>query len=174
MDYKQLKECLSTLSRASVKTAIQAINLQLTLRNWLFGRYIVEYEQNGKDRAKYGQKLVKNLAKDLSKQIGKGFSERNLNQMILFFKTYPISQTVSAKSWPVIAQTLSAQSASDSQKLLEIAIEPILQSQDESSIFFIRLCKNLTWSHFVELIRIEELISWKPNIQILIAFLKKG
>jgi predicted nuclease of restriction endonuclease-like (RecB) superfamily len=156
MDYKQLKECLSALSRASLQTAIQAINFHLTLRNWLFGRYIVEYEQNGKDRAKYGQSLLKKLAKDLSKQMGKGASDRSLYKMVLFFRTYPISPTVSAKSLPVIAQTVSAKSSPEPQKLLEFAIEPLLKNQDEPSVYFIRLCKNLTWSHFVELLRIAD------------------
>ena len=57
---------------------------------------------------------------------------------------------------PVILQTLSAKSSSASKTFLELSIQPLLQSQDEASVFFIRLCKNLTWSHFVELIRIED------------------
>ncbi len=156
MDYKQLKECLSALGKAFVKTAIQAINFHLTLRNWLFGCYIVEYEQNGKDRAKYGQELLKNLAKDLSKKVGKGASERNLYKMVLFFRTYPISPTLSAKSLPNISQPVLAKLLSTPQTFLQLAIEPILQNQDEASNYFIRLCKNLTWSHFVELIRITD------------------
>lgn len=76
--------------------------------------------------------------------------------MCCFFRTYPISQTVSAKSLPVILQTVSAKSSSDPKTFLELAIEPLLQNQDEASVYFIRLCKNLTWSHFVELIRIAD------------------
>lgn len=39
--------------------AMKAINQMATLRNWLIGCYIVEYEQNGSDRAKYGDRLLK-------------------------------------------------------------------------------------------------------------------
>ncbi len=45
--------------------AVSAVNQSLTIRNWLYGYYIVEYEQNGKDRAKYGDKLLAILAKNL-------------------------------------------------------------------------------------------------------------
>ena len=41
--------------------AMKAINQMATLRNWLIGCYIVEYEQNGRDRAKYGDRLLKRL-----------------------------------------------------------------------------------------------------------------
>ena len=47
------------------RSAVQAVNLRLTLRNWLIGHYIVEYEQHGSDRAQYGAKLLEQLAKDL-------------------------------------------------------------------------------------------------------------
>lgn len=50
----------------------KAINVSLTLRNWLIGFYIVEFEQKGEDRAKYGSKLVDSLAKKLNnKGLGK-------------------------------------------------------------------------------------------------------
>ncbi len=83
MDYKQLKECLAALSEMSLKKAVQAVNFHLTLRNWLVGYYIVEYEQNGQDRAQYGQGLLNSLEKDLYKQMGKGASERNLYKIVL-------------------------------------------------------------------------------------------
>jgi hypothetical protein len=41
----------------------QQVNSSLTLRNWMIGHYLIEYEQNGKDRAKYGENLYDNLAK---------------------------------------------------------------------------------------------------------------
>jgi hypothetical protein len=46
--------------------SLKAINVSLTARNWLFGFYIAEYEQNGEDRAKYGKHLLENLSKSLS------------------------------------------------------------------------------------------------------------
>jgi predicted nuclease of restriction endonuclease-like (RecB) superfamily len=69
----------------------------------------VEHEQSGELRAGYGQELLKRLAVDLTSRLGRGFSERNLAQMRLFFLGWPNSQTVPAKCGELeILQTLSA------------------------------------------------------------------
>ena len=57
----QIKQTHSQLQEYASK----AINTSLTVRNWLIGYYIVEFEQKGEDRAKYGSQLLKNLSKDL-------------------------------------------------------------------------------------------------------------
>lgn len=66
--------------------AAHAINLALTTRNWLIGYYIVEYEQNGEDRAQYGEQLLKKLAKRLER---KGLGERRLYEFRQMYSTYP-------------------------------------------------------------------------------------
>ena len=53
------------------------------------GRYIVEYEQNGKEHSEYGLELIKNLAKDLTLRKGKGYSRPNLYNMRRFYLRYP-------------------------------------------------------------------------------------
>jgi hypothetical protein len=70
----------------------------MTATYWEIGRRIVEFEQGGEARAGYGEALLKRLAEDLTARLGRGFSERNLEQMRLFYSFWPISQTVSAKS----------------------------------------------------------------------------
>ena len=65
--------------------------------NFEVGRYIVEYEQNGKDRAEYGKSILKNLSARLTKRLGKGFSEDNLENMRKFYICYQISETPSRK-----------------------------------------------------------------------------
>ena len=64
-------------------------NTSLTLRNWLIGFYIVEYEQSGKDRAEYGAKLYKALAKQLSQKELKSIRERHLYPCKQLYLTYP-------------------------------------------------------------------------------------
>jgi predicted nuclease of restriction endonuclease-like (RecB) superfamily len=99
--------------RASART----VNALMTATYWLIGRHIVEFEQAGKTRAEYGAELLKRLAADLSARYGRGFSRRNLEQMRLFYMSWPIAQTLSAQSRtehrsdksPQKAQTLSAQ-----------------------------------------------------------------
>lgn len=66
--------------------AAHAVNLSLTARNWLVGYYIVEFEQHGEDRAKYGEKLLKNLANSLNRR---GLGERRLYEYRLTYQVYP-------------------------------------------------------------------------------------
>ena len=66
--------------------AAHAVNLSLTARNWLVGYYIVEFEQQGEDRAKYGENLLNNIAKELSR---KGLEARRLREYRQFYRVYP-------------------------------------------------------------------------------------
>ena len=67
--------------------AAHAVNLALTARNWLVGYYIVEFEQHGEDRAKYGDKLIIRLAEKLD---FKGFNPRRLREYRQFYLVYPL------------------------------------------------------------------------------------
>jgi DUF1016 N-terminal domain len=72
MKFEQLIKTISDTHQHLQQKAILAVNQSLTIRNWVFGFYIVEYEQNGEDRAKYGQKLLKNIASALKSKNIKG------------------------------------------------------------------------------------------------------
>ncbi|WP_394353284.1 DUF1016 N-terminal domain-containing protein [Chitinophaga fulva] len=63
---------------------------QLLMAYALIGKRIVEEEQNGKEKADYGTFLIKELAKHLTEEFGKGFDERELRRMRQFFLTFPI------------------------------------------------------------------------------------
>lgn len=71
--------------------AVRAVNVNLTLRNWLFGYYIVEFEQKGEDRARYGTALMSTLAKE---NAIKGLSETNLKMCRQFYLVYPQLQHI--------------------------------------------------------------------------------
>ena len=67
---------------------------------WEIGKLIVQDEQNGEKRAGYGKQTLKNLANQLSLEFGKGFNERNLNNMRAFFSSFPIWNAVRTElSW---------------------------------------------------------------------------
>ncbi len=67
---------------------------------WEIGRLIVEDEQQGKAKAEYGKATLKNLAKQLTFEFGKGFDERNLNNMRAFYRAFPIWNAVRSElSW---------------------------------------------------------------------------
>lgn len=105
-----------SLVEAARGAAARSVNAVMTATYWAIGRRIVEHEQGGAQRAAYGEELLKRLAKDLSTKIGRGFSERNLEQRRRFFLTWSIPQTPSAKLLPApdvvraISQTASAPS----------------------------------------------------------------
>ena len=75
----------------------QTINSTMTKTYWEIGRRIVEEEQGGKERAKYGKAIIKNLSRELTKEFGKGFSVDNLENMRKFYLTYSKSETLSRK-----------------------------------------------------------------------------
>ena len=77
------------------ENAIRNVNLNLTIRNWLIGHYIVEYEQDGQDRAKYGDNLIGELSAKLKIKGLKGFSVSAIKNHRTFYLYYPqISQSV--------------------------------------------------------------------------------
>ncbi|MGK5091902.1 PDDEXK nuclease domain-containing protein [Deltaproteobacteria bacterium TL4] len=89
----------TTLEKARYQ-AQQSVNSTMVEAYWNIGRLIVEEEQQGQERAQYGEGLIQGLSVRLSKEFGKGFSERNLRSMRGFYLSFPIWQTLSAKlSW---------------------------------------------------------------------------
>ena len=62
MNFEQLIQACEHAHSYLQGTALSAVNQSLTIRNWLFGHYIVEFEQNGEDRAKYGNQFFFILA----------------------------------------------------------------------------------------------------------------
>jgi len=82
------------------RRSARTVNTILTATYWEVGRKIVEFEQYGLDRARYGQKLLQSLASDLTVRFGRGFSVDNLETMRLFYQAYSdraISETMSRK-----------------------------------------------------------------------------
>ena len=90
----------------SARTKVyQTINSTMTHTYFEIGRRIVEEEQSGEARAKYGKAIIKTLSEELTKEFGKGFSVTNLKQMRHFYLVYEKQQTLSVKSEK--GQTLS-------------------------------------------------------------------
>lgn len=90
---------VSLVSETKTKI-LREIDDTLVITNWHIGEYIVEFEQNGKARASYGEGLLRSLSKRLTLQLGKGYSRSNLQNMRRLYLYYPKCQTVSGKlSW---------------------------------------------------------------------------
>lgn len=90
------------------RKALQCVNAIILQTYWEIGRKIVEFEQNGKEKADYGSRLLKDLSYDLQQKHGKGFSKSNIYLMRLFYLIYPKFQTVSGKlSWSHYVEILA-------------------------------------------------------------------
>ena len=84
------------------------VNMTMVVAYWNVGKYIVEFEQRGSAKAKYGTGLLTNLSKLLSAKLGRGYSRPNLNNMRKFYLAYPICQKVSDKlNWSQICELIT-------------------------------------------------------------------
>ena len=109
MNFEALVKHISTIQSTLQAQAAHAVNLSLTARNWLMGCYIVEFEQNGEDRATYGEQLLKKLEQRLNV---KGLNERRFREFRRLYLVYPqlkepIAQYIVSQSQ--IRHTLSAE-----------------------------------------------------------------
>jgi len=83
-----IKEIQQILVKARLK-AVSTVNTAMVEAYWQMGKRIVEEEQQGEDRANYGEGLIKQLSKSLSTDFGKGFSIANLRNFRQFYQTFP-------------------------------------------------------------------------------------
>ena len=95
--YSEIKETL-LLSR---NQAYSAVNFAMVQAYWQIGRIIVEHEQNGNARAGYGKSVLQELSSHLTKDFGKGFSVRTLQQMKKFYVMFPNTNELRSQlTWP--------------------------------------------------------------------------
>jgi predicted nuclease of restriction endonuclease-like (RecB) superfamily len=152
-----------------LKTAVsKAINISLTIRNWLIGYYIVEFEQNGEDRAKYGKKVLQNLEKHFKESDIKGLTERRFREYRKFYITYPeIRQALTAEfihnNIPFyklpIRQALTAEIKQDDiqeERIVQSMPKQFNNNRKEPQISSKKLLSYLSFTHFVELVKIED------------------
>lgn len=138
--------------------AVNAVNVSLTVRNWLVGYYIVTFEQKGEDRAVYGSKLLSNLAES-SKNI-KGFDERSFRNFRMFYKLYPHLQTYIASNlpsmpiWGSLTTELSLNHENE-----DFAIMQSLTTESKSLDFLVpaeKIICQLSYSHIEQLLPIQD------------------
>ncbi|MFN8353196.1 MAG: PDDEXK nuclease domain-containing protein [Spirosomataceae bacterium] len=149
MNFDTLIQSITITDQVLRIEAVKAINKSLTARNWLIGLYIMEFEQNGEDRAKYGAKLIQNLAKRLNTE---GFSYRNLKLFRQFYTEYPQLSEPIKLYLSSQADTLKLGSAIGQSVIAQLQ-EPDNQSIKSSPQ---RIFDNLSYTHLTELIHIKD------------------
>lgn len=155
MNYSALVESILDMHRDSVGRAAAAVNQALVMRNWLIGAYIVEFEQNGEDRARYGTGLLANLANDLRSRPVPGCSTEMLGRMRSFYRTFPQLHARIPSSMVTRLHLLTAlpiQGEIPSSVMTESGIE-------RPSPLSVERILQLSWTKWIELLHIEDL--WK-------------
>jgi len=167
MGYDQVLSDLVGLLEDARRAAARSVNALMTATYWLVGRRIVEGEQQGAARARYGEALIEKLSQDLGRRFGRGFSMRNLEQMRRFYLAWPIPQTASAESKSLLGatnpQTASAISGSGKGRVPAAAVTPsnMEKVQTASALLprdlpTIAAHLPLPWSHYVKLLSVEK------------------
>jgi predicted nuclease of restriction endonuclease-like (RecB) superfamily len=148
MKFDGLISAITDIHRNSAARAAQVVNRTLVVRNWLIGRSIIEFEQDGDDRATYGTRLLPRLSADLKNRGVSGCSRQDLDRYRNFYRLYPQLRTVVVpidenvdriRMHPEICATASR----------KLGRQSVAGSSAEEVLGF-------SWSHIVEFIKIED------------------
>ena len=110
------------------------VNMVQLMTYYSLGKWIVEVQQEGKERARYGQKIIKTLSDSLTEKFGRGFSKANLEFFRRFYLNYKDR----------IAETVFRQFAIEKT-------ETVFRQLEENPPFIV------SWSHYLQLMRIENM-----------------
>lgn len=138
MDFIALLEKLRQTHDLIQQRVATSISNGLVVRNWLIGHYIVEFEQNGRDYAQYGERLLYRLSEELASGGMKGMSYTNLTLYRKFYLMYPHLSSITGKFAP-LRENLQAPPEDFEEQTLPAEM----------------LIKKLTFTHFVELLKVE-------------------
>ena len=160
-DFESLVTTIVQIHDRAQDFSTKAVNIGLTLRNWLIGHRIVEFEQNGKDRATYGERLLPKLAQRLVNAGLKRVDARELRRFRLLYTVYPqIRETVSPellaqegasalRPFLHLASLAKRETASPESQIVE-SVAPQLSSAHSD------ILQRLSFSHLVELLELTD------------------
>jgi predicted nuclease of restriction endonuclease-like (RecB) superfamily len=187
-EYSGLIGGIAELLEAARRSAARTVNALMTASYWEIGRRIIEFEQQGKERARYGEQLLAQLSADLTSKFGRGFGVDNLQRCRSFFLSYPLESIYATLSRKLpeargqISQTASGKSPDTPSILSTASIElvgrksptPSSKSQPKNyataSRNSERLIRNFTfsdvaaafplpWSHYVRLLSVKSALA---------------
>lgn len=160
MNYAALIAAISDAHQQAQAGAAGAVNRQLILRNWLIGAYLIEFEQNGEDRAKYGAALLKRVAEDLKGRHITGLGVSMLKDCRVFYRLYPqIRQPAVGEFAP--GRILPIGQPPVGQSALEPISSPTVLKSSEGlpTPLPTPILLRLSWTHLLELLRLDD--PWK-------------
>lgn len=120
--YHSLLKDISQIYENALSDSNENWNKSTLYSNWKIGERIVKIEQRNKKRANYGDRILKELSRDLNKKFGKGFSERNLRYMRRFYQLYEAKGIHPDLSWSYYLLLMSVEDESERLSLEKKAI----------------------------------------------------
>ena len=156
MNFEQLATIITDTHQQLQQSAVKAVNHRLTVRNWLIGFYIVEFEQNGEDRATYGEQLLKNLEQRINQ---KALSVTLFQWSRKFYLLYPRFNLLIKHSFMLICETPSHKLIVNEEKQIYETLSHKLQNieneDNDENIPAEKLLSSISFSHFIELMKID-------------------
>lgn len=160
MTFEKLVEDIQNTSDFLQTKAIKAVNIHITVRNWITGCFIVEFEQNGSERAIYGSNLLQNLADNIKI---KGLTAPELSRCRQFYKAYPeilglltqeFNSLIPSKIQPFIQEINNQKDTAGI--FVSKTQEYTLAETELIKNHIINILTNISYTHIVELIKINE------------------
>ena len=157
MNFEQLATIITDTHQQLQQSAVKAVNQFQTVRNWLMGFYIVEFEQDGEDRAQYGEQLLKKVEQRVNQ---KGLNVTLFQRSRMFYIIYPQFCTLIEKIFSSsICATLLPKLESSAEEQIYATLLPKLQkanfSDNISEIPIEKLISSISFAHFTELMKID-------------------
>ena len=152
--FNELSNAIVATHQSAQASAIKAVNQMATLRNWLIGCYIVEYEQQGSDRAKYGDRLLKCLEESVNT---KGLNETLFKISRNFYLQYPqIGELLNLPIRPTASDKLEKEPSGKSATALhQLGVSGVSQKSATASHQFVtaatEILSKLSFSHIREI-----------------------
>lgn len=156
LEFSGLVEKIQSIHQELKSSALRSVNTMLTLRNWLIGYYIAEYELQGSDRADYGDKIIECLADELKKLDVSRSDKRELYRYLKFYKTYPqIVETVNPQLQLIAGNSLITSICLPDSTLVIKDHKIVETASPQSQNNAMQMLRYLSFSHIAELIEID-------------------
>ena len=151
--YRHLISSITSLNTRMASRAALVVNQALVLRNWMIGAAVVEFEQKGADRARYGTNLLESLAKDLADKGIKGLGDpRVLRDCRMIYRIYPqIRGSVTREFGMIALPPSSSETLTETRKRIRGSA-----TREFPTPLALEELMRLSWTHLQELIRIDD------------------
>ena len=156
LNFAALVLAIQRVHAESAATVNRVINTTVTLRNWIIGAYIVEYEMCGADRAKYGEKLLDRLAERLTANHVPSCERRRLYIYRQFFQTYPQIVESLSPLFPDASSIVLSATAQSGNRLKAGGAAIVRSVTAQLAMPAEKLLNSLSYTHFEQLLGLED------------------